>query len=254
MFNLVNQATLRESQHIDMLVVNSRAFSYREELPVSEADVLFALDQGMVDSGQVRGLAGWLLAMLEADGLSVQLIDGSEATLGYEVGGASQAEYLKATENKNLVMLWLSPLARAGYRQQDKNIWQIAQFNALDMTTIEQSLLSYVLETGFVNQTEALAAIQPVLFKYIENPDILRLQQVIMLAHKNHYYLNRLLDPGSKQAFLLIHNSRKKLVAIANLLPANKSIKSVNKQKAMSLKVMDFISQRSAWLQADIKE
>lgn len=252
MFNLVNQATLRELQSVDVLVVNSRAFSYRENLASSDADVLFSMAEGMINYGKIIGLSGRLLAALRADGLKVQLVDGSEETMGYEVGGASQAQYLRATENKNLVMLWLSPLARAGYRQQDHNTWQIAQFNALDVVNIEQSLSSYVKETGFVDKTEDLAALRALLFNYMDNPDVLRLQQIIMLADEQQYQISRLLDPGSKQAFLLVHNSAKKLLAIANLLPVDKSIKSVENRNTIDLNVMEFIDRRNAWLQVEI--
>ena len=253
MFNLVNQVTLREHQDLDMLVVNSRAFSYRVDQPVPEADILFASAQGIIDpQQQLHGLVGQLLAKLEVDGMSVQWVNGSEATRGYEVGGASQAQYLKASENKNFVMLWLSPLARAGYRQQDKNVWQTAQFNALEVETVEQSLAGYIQQTGFADKAEGSAAIRALLFNYMDNPDVLRLQQIKLLAGKHHYHLKRVLDPGSKQTFLLIHNSAGKLLAIANLLPKGRSVESIDSRSSLKLKIMQFIDQRSAWLEAGI--
>ena len=252
MFNLVNQVTLREHYDVDMMVVNSRAFSYRIDQPTSEADVLFALARGRIEHRRLQGLAGQLLATLEADGMSVQWVDGSEATRGYEVGGASQAQYLKATENKSFAILWLSPLARAGYRQQDQNVWQIAQFSSLDVETVEQSLTGYVQQSTFVGKTEGSAAIKTLLFNYMDNPDVVRLQQIVMLARKHQFHLKRLLDPGSKQAFLLIHNVEGKLLAIANLLPRGRSAKSIAADGNVRPQVMSFIDQRNAWLEAEI--
>ena len=249
MFNLVGQVILRERHDIDMLVVNSRAFSYRIDQPIPQADVLFALAKGMIDVQTRQGLAGQLLATLEADNLSVQLVDGSEATSGYEVGGASQAQYLKATENKEFAILWLSPLARAGYRQQDQNAWQSAQFISLGVEMLEQSLVEYVQDTGFTVEHEDVLAIKNLLFEYMDNPDILRLQQTIMRAREQHLHLKRLLDQSSKQVFLLIHNNQGKLIAIANLLPRGRTVKSVDSRRSLKAQIMAFIDQRSAWLQ-----
>lgn len=250
MFNLVSQTILRENRDIDMLVVNSRAFSYRVDQPIPEADVLFAMAQGKIERQQLQGLAERLLAMLEADSMAVRMVNGSEATRGYEVGGASQAQYLKATENKTFVMLWLSPLARAGYRQQDKNTWQAAQFNALDLDTVERSLVDYIQQTGFSSSTKGISTVRALLFEYMDNSDILRLQQISMQARKQHYKIKRLLDVSSKQAFLLIHNKKGKLIAVANLLPRGRSVKLIDRHISIESQLINFIDQRTAWLEA----
>jgi hypothetical protein len=206
----------------------------------------------MMDSQQLQGLTRKLLATLKADSMSVQLVNGSEATRGYEVGGASQAQYLKATENKKFVMLWLSPLARAGYRQQDKNSWQAAQFNALEVETVEKSLADYIQKTAFIGNTEEMDTVRELLFRYMDNPDVLRLQQIILQAQEQNYHIKRLLDISSKQAFLLMHNSKGKLVAVANLLPRGRSIKLIDTQFSIEPQIINFIDQRNAWLQAEI--
>lgn len=251
-FNLVNQVTLREHHDMNMLVVNSRAFSYRVDQPIPEADILFAQAQGMIEATQLKGLSKRLLASLEADSLSVQLVNGSEATRGYEVGGASQAQYLKATNNKNLVMLWLSPFARAGYRQQDQNAWQSAQFNTLGLDTINRGLLSYIKHTGFTNISENMTTLREMLFDYMDNPDIVRLQQITIQSQKQRLSIKRLLDLSSKQAFLLIHNRQGKLIAIANFLPRGRSVKLIDSNISLDTQVINFIDQRSAWLERGV--
>ncbi len=250
LFNLVNQVILREHPATDMLVVNCRTFSYHVDQPVPEADVLFALAKGKIEAQQLEGLAGQLLAKLEADNMAVQWVDGSEATSGYEVGGVPQADYIKATENKNFAMLWLSPLARAGYRQQDQNAWQTAQFTALDVDTVSQSLDRYVQETDFLGQPGNLSAIKTLVFNYMDNPDVLRLQQIQILAREQQYQLIRLLDPGSKQAFLVIHNSTGKILAIANLIPRGRTVIFIVSHSNADQQLINFINQRNAWLQS----
>jgi hypothetical protein len=207
------------------------------------------LAKGKIEAQQLEGLAGQLLAKLEADNMAVQWVDGSETTSGYEVGGVPQADYIKATENKNFAMLWLSPLARAGYRQQDQNSWQTAQFNALDINTASQSLDRHVQETGFVGQPENLSAIKTLLFNYMDNPDVLRLQQIHILAREQQYQLIRLLDPSSKQAFLVIHNNTGKILAIANLIPRGRTVTLIDSHSSADHQLINFINQRNAWLQ-----
>ena len=249
LFNLVNQVTLRESLHADMLVVNCRAFSYRVDQPIAQADVLFAQASGVMETQQIGALSRRLLTTLKTDNLSVQWVDGSEQTTGYEVGGAPQAHYLKATENKNFAMLWLSPLARAGYRQQDHNSWQTAQFTTLGIETLESSLVEYIQLNGFIDSKDDSRAIRALLFDYIRNPDIMRLQQIIIQANETSFHLKRLVDISSKQAFLLIHNNQNQLIAVANLLPSARSVVSVKKNNDLKQQVIDYIEQRSAWLQ-----
>lgn len=255
LFNLINQVTLREHHDIDMLVVNSRAFSYRTDQPIPEADVLFSQALGVTDQQQLEGLSAQLFSSLKADSLSVQLVNGSKATSGYEVGGTSLANYLKATENKNFVMLWLSPHVRAGYRQQDQNTWQTAQFNAFEIEQIKSTLLAYVQQIGFSSDySENISSIKPLLFAYMDNPDIMRLQQIIAQAKIHHYHIKRLLDVSSKQAFLLIHHVNGKIIAIANLLPRGRSIQKFNQQVDIDSQVIQFIGQRNALMETEVTQ
>ncbi len=249
LFNLVNQVTLREHPASEMLVVSCRAFSYRDDQPVVDADVLFAQARGIIDTSRTGGLTQRLLNTLQADSLSVQWVDGSEQTVGYEVGGASQARYLKATENKNFAMLWLSPVARAEYRQQDKNSWQTVQFNTLGVETVQSSLLEYVQKNNASESIEDDTAIKELTYRYMDNPDIVRLQQIVEAANDEQYQLKRLVDVSSKQTFLLFHNQQEELLAIANLLPRGRSVISLDRQDGLKQQIIQYIDQRSAWLQ-----
>jgi len=249
LFNLVHQVTLREHPATDLLVVSCRAFSYREDQPVSEADVLFADARGMLEMQQIDDLSRRLLDTLQRDNLVTQWVDGSEQTSGYEVGGMSQARYLKATENKHLVILWLSPLARAGYRQQDNNVWQNAHFNALNIETLHLSLLDYVQENSFINELAVDNHLQSLVFEYIDNPDVMRLQKIVMSARKQRNQVRRLLDTGSKQSFLLVCNEQGQITAIANLLPQGYATQRLYKRRDINKQVIQFIDQRRAWLQ-----
>ncbi|SHE23602.1 hypothetical protein [methanotrophic endosymbiont of Bathymodiolus puteoserpentis (Logatchev)] len=147
-FNLFNQVLLREAKSQPLMMLSSRAFGYRPDRPATDADIILALESGVVELQELTTLSKNLLEILEQDGLKVKLLDGSIETQGYEVSSSAQYYYLKATENKNFAVLWLSPLMRSNYRQQDENSWQIAQFTQLAIKSVEYDLGQYLLQHG----------------------------------------------------------------------------------------------------------
>jgi hypothetical protein len=252
-FNLVNQVVLRESQDDEMMVVVSRAFKYRPNKPFPEADVFFATDRGLIDPTQLQGKTLKLLDSIEGDGMKVQLIDGSDQTMSYEVGATAQSNYINATQNKFFGILWLSPNARAGYRQQNENQIQAAQFNYLSIRTIEQDLSAYILDhQKLASQPYSIAELQSWINSYVEEQDIVRLQMILNIAESDGYQLERLIDRRTKQAFLLIHDKSGALVAISNLLPRTKDNVFLDQNVSQKMKINEFIDQRKAWLLARI--
>ncbi|NOT10431.1 MAG: hypothetical protein HOP23_01110 [Methylococcaceae bacterium] len=252
-FNLFSQVVLREAQNDEMMIVVSRAFRYRPNKPFPEADVFFATEQGLIDRNQLQGIALKLLDSIERDGMKVQLIDGSEQTMSYEVGTTAQSNYINATQNKHFGILWLSPNARAGYRQQNENQLQAAQFNSLSIRTIEQDLSTYILQhQELATHSSGIAELQSGITGYVDEQDVVRLQYILSIAKAGGYQLERLLDRRTKQAFLLIHDKDGALVAISNLLPRSKESVYLDKNAPLKAKISEFIDQRKAWLIAGI--
>lgn len=253
LFNLVNQVVLRETENDQMMVIVSRAFRYRPNKPFPEADVFFATGQGLIERTQIQGLALNLLDSIEGDGMKVQLIDGSEQTMSYEVGTNAQSNYINATQNKQFGILWLSPNARAGYRQQNENQLQAGQFNSLMIDTIEQDLETYILQHPELPiNSSSFAELQSWINSYVEEQDVVRLQYVQSLAFTEGYQLERLIDRRTKQAFLLIHQKNGGLVAVCNLLPRTKVMVFLDNDASLKSKISEFIDQRKAWLLARI--
>lgn len=253
-FNLVNQVLLREAQDAELMLINARAFSYRTDRPFPNADVIFSLAEGTVSRDQLNRLPRDLLNKIESDGMTVQLIDGSEQTSGYEVGSTAQAFYLEATTNKNFAILWLSPNARAGYRQQSENLLQAAQFNSLNISSEELDLGSYLQQQhGFSSNSVLEQNFRALLNQYISDQDVMRLQQVAGSAADNGYLLARILDRNSKQAFLLIQDSAGIPFALANLTARLQDASYIDAKLPLAGQVNEFINQRKAWLlkQAD---
>jgi len=153
--------------------------------------------------------------ILEEDRLKIRFVDGSRDVVGYEVGGLSQAQYLNATKNKDLVILWLSPAARASYRQQQENRRLDAQFRAVGISSLEGDLYS-VLSGLKLGQSGIRPELKQQLVSYLATLDMVVLHRLI--NNWPEYRYRRVIDINSRQAFLLvIHQNR--LVAVLNPAP-----------------------------------
>jgi gamma-polyglutamate biosynthesis protein CapC len=248
-FNLVNQVLMRESHDESLMLINIRAFSYRADRPFPDADVVFSLADGFVTRQQMNRLSLDLVNKLESDGMTVQLIDGSEQTSGYEVGSTAQAFYLEAASNKTFAVLWLSPSMRASYRQQSENQLQAAQFNSLNIGSLEQDLGTYLQQQrAFSSNTPLDNGFRTLLTQYINEQDVLRLQQVVEAAKDNGYLLTRVLDRNSKQAFFLIKDRSGIPFALVNLTARSENANFVDDKLPFLGQVAEFINQRKMWL------
>ncbi|MDQ7089469.1 MAG: hypothetical protein Q9M50_02330 [Methylococcales bacterium] len=247
LFNLVNQVALRTAPEQPLLMISSRAFSHKIEHAFIDADVLIAFKQGYEQRRTLNTLKKQLLETLEGDSLKIHLVDGSEESIGYEVGNNAQAKYLNATQHKSFALLWVSLEARNNYSQQNENFWQAAQFNALGIQTRNDDLLSY-LQQQKLSSDNKLNNIQGLTARYTNSHDILQLQAIKQQAETQAYTISRLIDISSRQAFLLLHNNQQQLMAVANLFPRNQEIKSLM-PRDLNTQLAEFVNQRNFWLQ-----
>ncbi len=253
-FNLVNEVLLREAREPDLMVVSTRAFAYRTDRPFPKADVVFALAEGMAGRAQLQALPKTLLAQLEKDGMEVQLLDGSEPTSGYEPTGLAQTSYLAATTGKQLAVLWLSPKARAGYRQQNENGLQAAHFNGLEIPSLEQDVGVYLgQQAAFRANTQLPDDLRHLLAQYLAEQDVLRLQQALGRSRALGFQWARLLDRNSKQAFLVVKDAHNRPFAVVNLAARTQETTYIDPALPIAGQVTEFINQRKTWLlrQAD---
>jgi hypothetical protein len=217
LFNLVNQVILRELQNVPLLVVQCRARRYRPETPLN-VDALIALRSGLKMVVPIDPLTRRLRHVLETDGLSVKMVDGSLATAGYEVGTIPQAGYLDYTENKEFAKLWLDPLLRAHFRQQTENTLQARQFSAMKIVTVEDDLTHYLRQYYEPMPPErVLRALEETVTRYLKTHNIVILYD--LLARWPQMSYTRLIDMNSKQSFLLIADHGHHLLLAVNLFP-----------------------------------
>ena len=251
LFNLVHQVILREHGPTDMLVVQSRGFAYHPDRPTPHADMLMASHRGMSTPTALPPLGLALFRMLQQDGLDVRFVDGAAATIGYEATGVLQAQYMDATSNKTLVLLWLSPTLRSHYRQQSDNRTLAAQFNALRIPTSADNLPDYVLRQGRWGGAAQLPDdLKTQLRHYLADQDIIQLRQLTRTWATSRF--ERLLDPNTEQAFLLVFTPADALSLVANLNPRDRThTLRASRTRHAAATIARFMATQSIWLELE---
>ncbi len=249
LFSSISQAVLRESGDSPMLVIHSRARGYRPDLPQTPADALLSVTGDVGDSPLSSALIRQLLAVLEEDGLSYELVDGRRSTAGYEVDNIPQGQYLPATRNKLFSAIWLSPQARMSYRQQDSVRQEALRFSSLGVETTEHDLGDFVVRTGPVHPSETIpAGLRDAIQRYQSNADIVTLARI--RSQWPGYRLERVIDRDSRQSFLALFDARERLQLVANLNPRRReTVVRVRPQKLDLASVRRFVETRSALLE-----
>jgi hypothetical protein len=249
LFSLVNQVLLREAHDEPMLAVQCRALGQRSGTLLQTADLLVTFGSGVTPRGALAVLGETLLRSFAEDGLTARFAEGAADTTGYEASGSPQALYLSATQNKGLVILWLSPLLRTSYRQQTENQLQALQFRALGIPTVESDLYRYIAATQRQEESVSrLAALRTQIQQYVETHDVIRLRQLQLRWPDARFA--RLLDPDSRQAFLLVSTPSGTLFLVANLSlrEPQRSVR-VPTDAVERDAVLRFIESRASWLE-----
>ncbi len=250
-FSLLNQVVLREWGEEFGLGIQSRVFTRRDDGSLPPVDVLLAFDKGVTSTRGLSELGKHFFNSLIADNMSVQFVRGEAITAGYEIGSLPQALYLSATQNKEFVILWLSPTASKYYHQQSENNLQGLQFTALDIPTVTEKneLYEYILTHPTGNAKNIPDAFRDRVKKYTKTQDILILQDLRILWPQ--YRLERFIDINFKQAFLLVYTPDEKLSLIANLFPRDSDSHYRLSPAATDgrMTLIRFIETRTAWLE-----
>lgn len=249
LFSLANQVILREAGDSPMLVIHSRARRYRPDVPLLTADVLLSVAGGTGSESLSTPLLSALVSKLEADGLTVEYVDGRPETAGYEVGDIPQSLYLEATENKAFCALWMSPLARVSYRQQDTERQEAARFRALAIETVEVDLFSMVMRDAVLAPGDGLPTeLRGIIAHYLDTGDIVTLRRLQVKWPDLKW--KRLIDRDSRQSFLGVYDGQDQLRLVVNLNPRGRDDAVIlTLPRADAGAVSRFVDTRSAWLE-----
>lgn len=246
LFTLTGQVILRESKNAPLMLIQSRAFGYRQGSPSPNADVLVALRNGQKNPNKVTPLVAQLLKVLDEDQLKIKLVDGSIETAGYEIGTNPQAMSLNASVNKEFVMLWGSPQARSSFRQQNEKRQESIHFIALGIPTKETDLKRYILQHHHSAAKQLSTGLIDTLQNYLHDQNIVSLRA--LQTRWPRYRYERLIDHDSQQSFLAVFKDQH-IALVANLAPRNfeQSIDLTNGQ-AKPPQIQRFIDSRTALL------
>ncbi|MBC8412865.1 poly-gamma-glutamate biosynthesis protein PgsC/CapC [bacterium] len=246
-FNLASQIFLRETNDAPVMLIQARAFGYREGSAPPDVDMLVSFDSGSSEAELLSHLGRGLLDILDMDRLSYLIVDGSIETAGYEVGGIPQSLYINQTINKEFSILWLSPLARKSYRQQTDNLSQHAQFRSLGIHTDEKNMPDFLgnMKTG--SSSNVPKQLPDMIMKYIETQDIITLKKLIKVSPGIE--ISRLIDTSSKQSFLIVKQNER-LILVANLFPrSGEKARNVSTARPGRQDIADYIFSRAAFLE-----
>ncbi len=147
LFNCVNQVLAREAGTEPRLVVQARAFGYRNGTEPVPGDALLAFGDGRTRRGDLGVLGSEVLDVLQRRGLTVRLVDGRLHGAGYEAHSAPQARYLHYAPNKEFCAVWLSPFVRADLGAASNSALQSILFERVGIRTLETSLAAIIATT-----------------------------------------------------------------------------------------------------------
>ena len=247
LFNLVNQVMMRENPAgAGLSTLHVRAFGYKPERPPPQADVLLAPAGGPL-AGAPSPLLEHVLATLRGGGLKVRFVEGAAATAGYEAGNLPQALYVEATREQEFAILWLSREARASYREQGDNPLQERDFQTLGIATREAELQRELAAhpANPVWREGIPGEIATALRDYRTYHDIVALRR--LQKHLPDFTLTRLVERDTRQAFLVIRDTRGRWVALANL-NARAEATLVLAEKPHHAGLDDFLGGAYTWL------
>lgn len=218
LFNLVAEVLMREASPQPQLNLQVRAMGQRPGEPLPEHDLLLAFAEGASEPGQLSALGRSLKDQLSALGWSQSLVDVSRDRASYQVGGLPQAGYLAASENQDLAVLWVSPLARTSVGNADEATSDSARFEVLGIKT-RVADLAQLLQPVMAPTDDATppvsalpAAIPEAILDYLQTENLLRLAA---LQHQwPQLSVERILEPARQQPFLLLQwDGRPALIA-----------------------------------------
>ncbi|WP_133130600.1 poly-gamma-glutamate biosynthesis protein PgsC/CapC [Legionella yabuuchiae] len=247
LLNLATQTFLRETGDTPYLLIQSRAFGLYPNYPAPEADVLLSFDDGATRFEQFSTLDRQLIEAIKQMGLQLKMVGGSKATTGYEASGSYITHYFEQLKNKQLAILWLSPVTNTYFRTPEDNIFHEAKFNAANIPTVQGLLYSYLRSSKLGTSDEAPNALKQAIERYMGLQDIIILQSLV--NSWPDYTFKRFIDENSRQPYLLVFDSSDRLLLVAHLAaPDPNSLVSIHTRTLPRQVVSDYIETRAAWL------
>ena len=245
LFNLVNQVLLREAGDEVLMDLQCRAFGQQLGENMPEEDVLVAFADGADTLKALTPLQKQLVNSLYQDDWKLRFVDGSISTIGYHVGMNPQSRYLNATPDKHFAILWVSPLMRASFKQQDDVRLLNVEFHALNIPVYDGDISQQILQQDKTDIGRLSKKMLADINDYQQGRDILLLSR-IKQQDKNVY---RFTDINTLQTFMFIHDKQGRLALVVNLNPRSyKTRQRVYAKDNLKEKLESFVESRMSQL------
>ncbi len=247
LFNLVHQVFVREAEGGPLLITQVRGLN---EQVSTQAKSFLAFEDGLRPEAASLPLRERLRQTLYSMGLEPKEVLGAEETAGYEVGSNAQTRYLAAARNTDFAIAWIASSAREAFELPSDDRQQQLKFQALDIATLNTSLIQQVGQRGLAN-TALPSNLTSLLEHYVETGDIVALRQL----QTSGYQLFRVLDSDSRQAFLQVSQKMENapILAIVNLNPLNQEIIETA-SNSMDNQIEYFVDRRAFLLRSGNKQ
>ncbi|MDR5900135.1 poly-gamma-glutamate biosynthesis protein PgsC/CapC [Halomonas vilamensis] len=244
LFNLMHQVLVREAGSAPLLVTQVRGMGEKASI---QAQSLLAFTDGLRPEAVPMPLRERLRSTLKVMGLAPEEVLGGEATAGYEVGSSAQTRYLAATRNTDFATVWIAPSSRRAFELAADDRQQNLQFQALEIDTLDSPLAEQI-ERYALSPAPLPKSIASLLQHHVETGDIVALRSL----QRRGYHLVRVMDPESRQAFLLVTDvdEARSILAIANLNPLSQEIIDLAPNSLQAAELERFIDQRAFLLRA----
>lgn len=260
LLNLVSQVMLRESGNQAVMTLQSRAMPQRPNLALPGSDLVLSFADGALQPGNASALGKQVLAQLQQTGFSLQLADGSARMAEYGTAAAAQTLYQSTARNKELALVFASPLANPLLRQQSLPTAQNMQFKALNLQTGQASLVEK-LATSAAASTSLPATLRTQLDHYLQKQDV-----VLLADLQQQYPLLRfeyLVDQGTHRGYLLLWQraaagvgsaastaqaGSEQWLAVLNLSAKDPArVQALQAQQALKPQAREFIGKNMTW-------
>jgi gamma-polyglutamate biosynthesis protein CapC len=248
LLNLVTQVWLREHGQQNTLTLQTRALSARPDTYLPESDLLVSFSNGVEQAKQASPMGQTLLQALERHGLRYQFADGQRRSSEYSAAAAQQTMYQATAQNREIALLWASPLATTVLRQQTVPNAQNMQFKALNIP-MQTLSVSQRLAKASPASSALPAALQQQLNQYLQTQDVVVLHQLVQYLRQHHpdLKLEYVADSVSQRAYLLVWQGEQ-WVAALNLSSKDPGrIQAFQTQAAPATQAQQFIHNNMTW-------
>ncbi len=248
MLNLVTQVWLREHGKQNTLTLQTRALAVRPDTYLPQSDLLVSFSNGVEQAKQASPLGQTLLQTLERHGLHYQFADGQRRSSEYSAAAAMQSMYQATAQNKEIAVVWASPLANTVLHQQTEPNAQNMQFKALNIP-MQTGSVSQRLATASPANSVLPAALQQQLNQYLQTQDVVVLHQLVQNLAQQHptLKLEYIADSVTHRAYLLVWEGEQ-WVAALNLSSKDPGrIQAFQTQAAPAGQAQQFIHNNMTW-------